>query len=509
MPSTPLPPSQAGPALRRFVLPRWIDPAVVFDELFAGSGYSIWLDAGAEATSGMSYLAGAHAGSRFVTASARAGTVTSSRPLSGADSPVTTTETVFDFLRAVAGPVTGAEDAGGIGFTLGWVGWLGYGLWPAATTDASAGSRSEPDAALLFIDRAIAFDHAARTVTLLARAAAGEAEDDVSAWLLDVSRRLDGVPDRGRPAPARPAPAHLSDAPPAAPPAAPPVVRWRHNAEHYAQLIHACQERIRAGDAYQLCLTNEVTVAGRFDPLEVYRQLRASSPSHHGGLLRFGAHALLSASPEEFLSVSPDGRLRTKPIKGTRPRSTDPALDGRLREELLASDKERAENLMIVDLMRNDLGRVAALGSVAVTALLQVESYPHVHQLVSTVEARLAAGLSAIDAVESCFPAGSMTGAPKASAMRILHALEGGDRGVYAGAFGYLGEDGNVDLAMVIRSIVLGPAGASIGTGGGITALSVAEEEIEETQVKARALIRAVLACSPAPDPAQGQDLVT
>ena len=214
--------------------------------------------------------------------------------------------------------------------------------------------------------------------------------------------------------------------------------------------------------------------------------------SHHGGLLRFGAHALLSASPEEFLAVSPAGMLRTRPIKGTRPRSADPITDRMLRAELLASAKERAENLMIVDLMRNDLGRVAALGSVAVPALLQVESYPHVHQLVSTIEARLAPGLSAVDAIEACFPAGSMTGAPKASAMTILRALEGGERGVYAGAFGYLGLDGAADLAMVIRSIVLGPAGASIGTGGGITALSVADEEIEETRIKAAALIEAI-----------------
>jgi anthranilate/para-aminobenzoate synthase component I len=164
-------------------------------------------------------------------------------------------------------------------------------------------------------------------------------------------------------------------------------------------------------------------------------------------------------------------------------------LDTALRAELSASEKERAENLMIVDLMRNDLGRIAELGSVAVPVLLDVEEYPHVHQLVSTVTARLRHPLTALDAVRSAFPAGSMTGAPKESAMRILHSLEGGPRGVYSGAFGCLGVDGTADLAMVIRSIVLTPAGATIGTGGGITALSVADEEVEETRVKARALI--------------------
>ena len=506
MPSSPHLPQQGDtqqdlPVLCRLLLPDWVDPAAAFDELYAGSRYAVWLDAGATATTGVSYLAGAHAGSRFVTASARAGTVTCSRPLAGPGTAVTTTGSVFDFLRAETGPSSdqagaGAEgDADAVAFRLGWVGWLGYGL----ADPHPAGDRREPDAALLHVDRAIAFDHAARTVTLIARPAPGESTSELDAWFAGTARRLAGHAagaDRaGRAGLPLPAP--------------PLAVHWRHDAERYARLIQACQERIVAGDAYQLCLTNEVTVAGTFDVNEVYRTLRTGSPSHHGGLIRFGTDALLSASPEEFLSVSPAGRLRTRPIKGTRPRSDDPATDRMLRAELLASDKERAENLMIVDLMRNDLGRVAALGSVAVTGLLEVESYPHVHQLVSTVVGRLAPGLGAVDAVESCFPAGSMTGAPKASAMGILRGLEGGDRGVYAGAFGYLGDDGTVDLAMVIRSIVLGPDGASIGTGGGITALSVAAEEIEETQVKARALIQALQAASAASDPAGGQGLVT
>jgi anthranilate/para-aminobenzoate synthase component I len=189
--------------------------------------------------------------------------------------------------------------------------------------------------------------------------------------------------------------------------------------------------------------------------------------------------------------VEPDGTVATKPMKGTRPRAADPAADAALRAELHASEKERAENLMIVDLMRNDLGRIAELGTVRVPHLLEVEEYPHVHQLVSTVTARLRHPLTALDAVRSAFPAGSMTGAPKLSAMTILHGLERGPRGVYSGAFGCLGADGTADLAMVIRSIVVTPEGASIGTGGGITALSQPDEEIEETRVKARALIAA------------------
>ena len=262
----------------------------------------------------------------------------------------------------------------------------------------------------------------------------------------------------------------------------------------YLANIAACQEAIREGEAYQLCLTTEAEVEGAFDPVEVYARLRAQSPSHHGALLRIGGVSLLSSSPERFLEVDPGAGaiVRTHPIKGTRPRAPDAASDARLRDELLASEKERAENIMIVDLMRNDLARVSEPGSVTVPSLLDVESYAQVHQLVSSIEGRLRAGLDGIDAIAACLPAGSMTGAPKQRATEILDTLEQRARGLYAGAFGYLGRDGRVDLAMTIRSIVLDERGATIGTGGGITALSVPAEEIAEARLKAAALLAAL-----------------
>jgi para-aminobenzoate synthetase component I len=198
--------------------------------------------------------------------------------------------------------------------------------------------------------------------------------------------------------------------------------------------------------------------------------------------------------------------VRTKPIKGTRPRGATLADDLRLRAELEASEKERAENVMIVDLMRNDLGRVCVTGSVGVRHLLEVESYAQVHQLVSTVEGRLRPGLTAIDAVGAAFPAGSMTGAPKLSAMRILAGLEQGPRGVYAGCFGVLAADGSADLAMVIRSLRFRDGTVTIGAGGGITALSVPEEELEEVQVKAAALLRAAGLRPPGELPGNGSE---
>jgi anthranilate synthase component 1 len=271
-------------------------------------------------------------------------------------------------------------------------------------------------------------------------------------------------------------------------------LRWHETDAQYLANIAACQEAIREGEAYQLCLTTEADIAGTFDPVAVYARLRGQSPSHHGALLRIGGISLLSSSPERFLEVGPGpgAIVRTHPIKGTRPRDPDAASDARLRDELLASDKERAENIMIVDLMRNDLARVSEPGSVTVPSLLDVESYAQVHQLVSSIEGRLRPGLDGIDAIAACLPAGSMTGAPKQRATEILDALERRARGLYAGAFGYLGRDGRVDLAMTIRSIVIDDRGATIGTGGGITALSVPGEEIAEARLKAAALLSAL-----------------
>jgi len=475
------------------LLAGWTDPAAAFAALYATDRYAFWLDAGPDAQAGVSYIGAASSTSRFVTASVAKGSVTS-RNIRAPDAvpPEVTQETIFEFLRrdlAAHGDDTPTLSHR-TGFDLGWVGWFGYELG-AQTVGVPGQASRYPDAALLEVHRMVRFDHHDRTVTLLARSNRTEhvgAEPDGAAdWFEQTSAALAALPATPlAPEPAEPAPPRASAVP-----------QWRHGAPGYAALIETCLAAIQNGDAYQLCLTNEIRVAGRWHPVDTYRVLRAGSPSHHGGLLRFGDVAVLSASPEQFLHVGRDRHIRTKPIKGTRPRSNEPAEDNRLKTELQRSDKERAENLMIVDLMRNDLARIAQLGTVAVSALLAVESYAHVHQLVSTIEARLSPGVTVIDALESCFPAGSMTGTPKARAMSILDSLERGPRGVYSGAFGYVGLDGAADLAIVIRSIVLDSVGASIGTGGGITALSDVAEEIDETRIKAAALLASLGIAAP------------
>ncbi len=455
-------------------LASWTDPALVFSALHRDSPRSFWLDSGVDANLGMSFIGTSES---WVTASVANSTVTEH------PSGTQTKGTIFDFLRERVTP--GRE----IGVPLGWVGWFGYELHEQTMVrkihPRLGRSSRHPDAGLLHIHRLVAFDHEARTVELVAL---GERwTPSLELWRREVELALDGYV----------LPTALVD------PAGTADANWRDGDAEYAAKIRRCQETIRSGEAYQLCLTNEASVDTHPHPLETYLRLRQSSPTHHGSLIRFGDVSLLSASPETFLTVRA-GYVESRPIKGTRPRGTTPVHDLRLRDELLNSPKERAENLMIVDLMRNDIGRIAQIGTVTVPSLLAVESYAHVHQLVSTVRARLAEGIHPADAIAACFPAGSMTGAPKSRAVELLDELEGRPRGVYSGAVGYVGVDGSVNLAMTIRSIVLDSQGATIGAGGGITALSEPTEEVAEVKLKARALLDVLGVVSvTSPSPAQ------
>ena len=269
-------------------------------------------------------------------------------------------------------------------------------------------------------------------------------------------------------------------------------VSWRDSEERYLEMIRRAQDFIAQGDAYQLCVTTSLTLHGAVDPVGLHRVMRESNPTHHQALIRLADVTIVSASPETFVSLSKEGVVSTRPIKGTRPRGSTPTEDQALAHELLQSDKERAENLMIVDLMRNDLSRVCETGTVRVPELLVVESYATVHQLVSTITGQVREGLDVVDLLEATFPAGSMTGAPKKRAVEILQQLEGHPRGLYSGAYGVWRADGSAEFAMTIRTAVVGPDSLTIGVGGGITALSQPSEEIREVGIKAKAFLRAL-----------------
>lgn len=259
----------------------------------------------------------------------------------------------------------------------------------------------------------------------------------------------------------------------------------------YVKAVLQAKEYIAAGDTFQINLSHRLSAPVAVAPIELYATLRTVNPAPFAAYLDFGDFAVLSASPERFLQIRGD-RVETRPIKGTRPRGMTPDEDQRLAAQLLASEKDRAENVMIVDLERNDLGRTCEYGSVRVTELCALERYQTVFHLVSTVVGTLHKGHGSVDCLKACFPGGSITGAPKVRSMEIIDELEPTSRGVYTGAIGYHCFSGDMDTNIVIRTIVLQDGWAHFQVGGGIVADSDPAAEYEETLDKARALIQAV-----------------
>ncbi|HWU21570.1 MAG TPA: anthranilate synthase component I family protein [Nocardioides sp.] len=267
--------------------------------------------------------------------------------------------------------------------------------------------------------------------------------------------------------------------------------------DSYREAFARVQEELHAGNSYEVNLTHRNEVASELDPATAYRRLRELNPAPYAGFLQHdvaGARAwLLSSSPERYALIGADRTIETKPIKGTTPRGSTPEEDEAARRHLATDPKFRAENLMIVDLLRNDLATVCEIGSVAVPGLMQVESYAAVHQLVSTVRGRLRAEVSTVHALRNLFPAGSMTGAPKLRTMQIIDSVEATPRGTYAGAFGWIDADGRADLGVVIRSLTTSADGTyRLGTGGGITVASDPDEEWAETRWKAERVLAAL-----------------
>ena len=468
-----------------------VDPARAFAALYGGSANAFWLDSNRpEASARFSFMgdaSGPLAAKVFYDVEATELTIER-----GGETEIRR-EPVLDYLdRELARLRSVAIDLP-FDFDCGFVGYLGYEL----KADCGAGSihsSPHPDAALIFADRLLAFDHEQGDVYVLSLHNPGE-EGAAETWLSTTASCLTGLEtgaDEG-------ASGGVSTEPPlnsegeTPPDATPPTTfRLARSPQPYLEDIETCRRHLLEGESYEICLTNSVEAEVSGDPLSLYMELRRVNPAPFASYLRFGDLAVLSSSPERFLSIDRHGRVETKPIKGTCRRGDSPEEDARLAEQLRTSEKNRAENLMIVDLMRNDLGAVCEVGSVEVPALMEVESYETVHQLVSTVRGRLRGDASAADCVRSCFPAGSMTGAPKLRTMEILDRLEGRARGVYSGAIGYFGLGGGCDLSVTIRTIVLAGGTATVGAGGAIVLQSEAQTELEEALLKARAALRAI-----------------
>lgn len=456
-----------------------VDSATTFERLFADGPNAFWLD-GTSASEPESRftIMGNSAGPRaeYITYDVDEQIVRIAR----AGLPVEQVHTsIFDYLerQLQARAVPGMP---GLPFGLGYVGFLGYEL-KAHTGGRGTHSAPTPDAAFVFADRAVVIDHSEdRTYALCLGDRAHDPE--MQRWLAETESTL------------------LSLTEPDRTPSAAPVIRdvehaeleLRHDHDEYLTRIGQSLDEIRAGESYEVCLTNMARVGRTIDPLRTFEYLRTISPTPYSAFLGFSGLSVLSASPERFLRIGADRVVESKPIKGTRPRGATPEQDAALRRELLDSEKDRAENLMIVDLTRNDLTHVCVPGSVHVPSLFDVETYAAVHQLVSTVRGTLSPDSSAVDCVRSAFPGGSMTGAPKIRTMEIIDRLEEGARGVYSGAIGYFSLTGTADLSIVIRTIVATDDEVTFGIGGAITALSDPEEEFDEAIVKAAAMLRAI-----------------
>jgi para-aminobenzoate synthetase len=352
-------------------------------------------------------------------------------------------------------------------FDCGLAGYLGYELKADCGADA-AHRATTPDAAFVLADRLIAFDHLQGHTYLLAL---GRVEDEGESWIEATSGRLKALPELPEP--------DAGDEP--------VDLRLRRSPRRYRDDVGACKRYLTAGHSYEICLTNKVAAASSVDSLELYRALRRVNPAPFAAYLRFGDLAVLSSSPERFLAVDRERWAEARPIKGTSRRGTTEEEDAVLAMALRVDEKNRAENVTIVDLLRNDLGRVCEVGTVGVPELMKVETYETVHQLVSSVRGRLREGLGPAECVRACFPPGSMTGAPKLRTMEILDELEGEARGIYAGAIGWFGPRGACDLSVAIRTIVVDGEEVTIGAGGAVVVDSDPDEELEEMLLKARA----------------------
>lgn len=388
----------------------------------------------------------------------------------GADGQVETHATdIFSYLKAHR-PKWRVQDDLPCDFQLGYIGYLGYELKQDTEKVKNRFQAKQPDAYFVYCDQAIILDHETETLYFLAEAG----REDFFPWVEEV---LAKEAHREKPAPQ-----------------ALPKLQFVQGREIYQKHIAEIQELLRQGESYEVCLTNRLDILGHLEPTSYYLALRSASPGPYSAYLPLDGFSVACSSMERFIKVDRNRRVTAKPIKGTIRRGVDPKEDAELIEALRSEEKTQAENLMIVDLLRNDLGKVCELGSVHVPKLMAVETYDTLHQLVTTVAGQVRADLDVLAVLEATFPGGSMTGAPKKRTLEIIDQLESVPRGVYSGTIGYLANNGAMDFNIVIRTAIIEEEKATLGVGGAIVNLSDPEEEFEEIVLKAKGALLALQA---------------
>lgn len=401
-----------------------------------------------------------------------------------ADSAKFVEQPIFDFLRQHFHSQNAYAEPDLPSFIGGAIGYLGFSCVDWFEPSLRRDTIDEVEAAFMFYRSIVAFDHAKQVVKIISLVfddgldseARSRAMAETESRNADIRRQLQEARFSHRPATAT---------------ASPPVVESNFERTDFEQAVTAAKELIYAGDCYQVVLSQCFSRQTTASDVSIYRAIRSMNPSPYMFLLRFDDRSVIGASPEMLVRCE-GSRLEYRPIAGTRPRGKSPAEDAVLADEMANDKKEVAEHMMLVDLGRNDLGRVAEFGTVRVEELMKVEKYSHVQHLVSSLSAQLRHGSDRFDALAACFPAGTVSGAPKVRSVEIIRELEPDDRGIYAGAVGYFDYSGNMDTCIAIRTLVLEGGVAKIQAGAGIVADSVPEREYEETVNKAMALLRAV-----------------
>jgi anthranilate synthase component I len=473
--------AQLVPVYRR-LLGDTLTPVSAFHKIDAGATACLFESViGGEKVGRYSFLAA----DPFLQIEARDREVTvvspSGRETFTADDPLEELRTRVEAIRSVTLPELPP-------FTSGAVGFAGYDVirYSERLPNAPSNDRRLPDLAFAFYDHMVVFDHVNKTNVVVAMARLDRFGDDLKGAYADAGRRVDELVARLQSSAAELPPADIDTAGGAA-------IEHRSNftRQEFESAVEKCVEYIRAGDIFQVVISQRLELAIRCEPFEIYRTLRVVNPSPFMFYLRTPSVTLVGSSPEIMVRVV-EGRVTVRPLAGTRRRGATEEEDRRLADELLADPKERAEHVMLVDLGRNDVGRVARYRSIELTDVMTIERYSHVMHITSNVTGQLADGRDAFDALRACLPAGTVSGAPKVRAMEIIDEIEPHRRGPYAGAVGYVDFNGNMDTCIALRTLVVQGQKAYVQAGAGIVADSVPSEEYQETLNKARGLLKAI-----------------
>ena len=457
-------------------IPIEVDTEKVFTTYFASSKNAFWLDSNMheKGLGNWSYL-----GASSEQSTQMISYKTNTKELSIFDGRETHVEqqSIFSFLENQMKEKIASDHSPPCPFLGGYVGWFGYEMRNECGFPTQRQSNL-PDAVLLKVDHFIAVDHRHSRTYVIA-----VSENEIShlskKWVNEMCLSIENL------SPVETKPTHSFTAEYTAP-------AFYMNKEKYLRAIEQALHWIRQGETYQLCLTNELTIDCPTTPLALYQELRSINAAPYAAFFKWSGGSILSTSPEGFLDVDQDRNVLTRPMKGTLRRSQDALEDQELANQLQSSSKNLAENMMIVDLLRNDLSQVCEPGSVIVEKPCEVHHLTNLHTLVSTIQGKLQRGKSAIDLLKATFPGGSITGVPKERTLGLIDQLEQRARGAYTGTLGWFGYDGCMDLSILIRTIVETAGRLSIGVGGGIVTDSIAEEEYAEILLKSRAVLHAI-----------------